>query len=90
LRSNIHVGGRVEPCEVTASERAMIQKMKPKLLTDGLFFVGLDVINGNLTEVNVTSPTGIQELSRHMGRDVAKDVITWVENRHELTKAKQG
>jgi glutathione synthase len=90
LRSNIHVGGRVEPCEVTASERAMIQKMKPKLLADGLVFVGLDVINGNLTEVNVTSPTGIQELSRHMARDVAKDVIDWVERRVKSAPVKQG
>ena len=46
---------------------------------DGLFFVGLDFIGGKLTEVNVTSPTGIQELSRHEGRDVAADVIAWVE-----------
>ena len=45
----------------------------------GLVFVGLDMIAGHVTEVNVTSPTGIQELSRHVGRDVAADVILWVE-----------
>jgi glutathione synthase len=81
LRSNIHVGGRVEPIEVTAEERAVVQGIAPKLKADGLYFVGLDFIGGKLTEVNVTSPTGIQELSRHVGRDVAVDVIAWIEKR---------
>ncbi len=80
VRSNIHVGGRVEPCEVTAEERAIVSDMAPRLAADGLVFVGLDFIGGKLTEVNVTSPTGIQELSRHLGRDVAERMIGWVEN----------
>ncbi|WP_394824218.1 glutathione synthase [Pendulispora albinea] len=79
LRSNIHVGGRVEPCEVTAQERAVVADIAPRLRADGLYFVGLDFIGGKLTEVNVTSPTGIQELSAHQGRDVSEDVIAWVE-----------
>ncbi|MBP9112016.1 MAG: glutathione synthase [Polyangiaceae bacterium] len=74
-RSNIHVGGRVEAVEVTSGERTMIEAMAPRLLADGLRFVGLDVIDGRLTEVNVTSPTGIQEMSRFAGRDLAEDVI---------------
>jgi glutathione synthase len=81
LRSNIHVGGTVKPTVVTAEERAVIEAIAPRLRADGLFFVGLDMIGGKLTEVNVTSPTGIQELSRHVGRDVAVDVIEWVERR---------
>jgi glutathione synthase len=81
VRSNIHVGGRVEPCEVTAEESAIVADMAPRLASDGLIFVGLDFIGGRLTEVNVTSPTGIQELSRHVGRDVAEDVIAWIERR---------
>lgn len=83
LRSNIHVGGRVEPCVVTDEERAMVAAMAPKLRADGLIFVGLDVIGGRLTEVNVTSPTGIQELSRHEGKDRAADVILWLEKKAE-------
>jgi glutathione synthase len=55
--------------------------MAPRLAQDGLVFVGLDFIGGKLTEVNVTSPTGIQELSRHAGRDVAERVIEWIERR---------
>ncbi|CAN5319049.1 glutathione synthase [soil metagenome] len=81
IRSNIHVGGSVEPAEVTARERAMVEAIAPRLVRDGLFFVGLDVIGERLTEVNVTSPTGIQELSRHVGRDVATDVIVWAETK---------
>lgn len=81
LRSNIHVGGTVEPYEVTDIERAIAADLAPRLAADGLFFVGLDVIGGKLTEVNVTSPTGIQQLSRHQGRDRAVDVIQWVERK---------
>jgi glutathione synthase len=81
VRSNIHAGGRVFPTEVTESERAVVADLGPRLAADGLSFVGLDFIGGKLTEINVTSPTGIQELSRHVGRDVAEDVIAWVERR---------
>jgi glutathione synthase len=79
FRSNIHVGGSVEPVEITAEERALIKDIAPRLREDGLVFVGLDVIGGKLTEVNVTSPTGIQQLSKHLKRDVAADVIAWIE-----------
>jgi glutathione synthase len=81
FRSNIHVGGSVEPYELTQGERDMVADMAPRLKQDGLFFVGLDVIAGKLTEVNVTSPTGIQQLSTHLGRDVAIDVIKWAERK---------
>jgi len=81
IRSNIHVGGRVEPCEVTEAERAIVADIAPRLRADGLVFVGLDLIGGRLTEVNVTSPTGIQELSRHRGEDVATRVIEWAERK---------
>jgi glutathione synthase len=79
VRYNIHAGGRVEAVEVTAEERAIVADLAPRLAADGLVFVGLDFIGGRLTEVNVTSPTGIQELSRHRGKDVADDVIAWIE-----------
>ncbi len=79
FRSNIHVGGSVEKYTLSPQELAMIADVTPRLKQDGLIFVGLDVIGGKLTEVNVTSPTGIQQLSEHEGRDVAADVIKWVE-----------
>jgi glutathione synthase len=81
LRSNIHVGGSVAPAELTPRELALVRAIAPRLRADGLMFVGLDVIGERLTEVNVTSPTGIQELSRFTGTDPAGKVITWVEER---------
>jgi len=81
VRSNIHAGGVVERSEVTPNENAIIAAMAPRLVQDGLVFVGLDFIGERLTEVNVTSPTGIQELSRHIGRDVAVDVIAHAERK---------
>ncbi len=81
LRSNIHVGGRVDPVDITPEEHTMIADIAPRLIEDGLWFVGLDVIGGKLTEVNVTSPTGIQQMSQHHGRDLAVDVIHWIERR---------
>ena len=81
LRSVPHA--EVAVIVVTDGERAMVAAMAPKLRADGLIFVGLDVIGGRLTEVNVTSPTGIQELSRHEGKDRAADVILWLEKKAE-------
>ena len=81
LRSNIHVGGRVEPCSLTAREEEIVHTIAPRLVRDGLYFVGLDIVGERLTEVNVTSPTGIQELSQHLGRDVSEDVVRWAAER---------
>jgi glutathione synthase len=55
--------------------------MKPRLQRDGLYFVGLDIIGGFLTEVNVTSPTGIQEIDRLNGVTLEANVIDFVENK---------
>lgn len=90
LRSNIHVGGSVHPVDITVEERALIADIAPRLKQDGLVFVGLDVIGGRLTEVNVTSPTGIQQLSQHMGRDVSADVIQWIERASEAYRPQIG
>lgn len=87
-RSNIHVGGHVEPTELTEADLAIVRRVAPKLRADGLYFVGLDVIGGRLTEVNVTSPTGIQELSRFSGTNPEAKVITWVE--HRARQVRQG
>lgn len=79
IRSNIHVGGNVVPTELTERERALCASIGPRLKKDGLVFVGLDVIGEHLTEVNVTSPTGIQELGRFTGTKPSDKVIEWVE-----------
>jgi glutathione synthase len=72
-------GGSVVRAEVTAHERRLIETLKPRLLQDGLHFVGIDVIGGKLTEINVTSPTGIQQMSRLDGVNHAARVIAWIE-----------
>ncbi len=79
VRANIHAGGTVVPTDLTAKEAALVEAIAPKLLEHGLYFVGLDLIGEKLIEVNVTSPTGIQELSRFLGRAVEDDVVRWTE-----------
>lgn len=79
LRSNIHVGGRVQAAEIDDDDRRIIDALAPRLRADGLIFVGLDVIGGRLTEVNVTSPTGIQQMARLSGQNLPGRVIDWLE-----------
>jgi glutathione synthase len=75
------VGGKAEQAELTVDDERIIRHLAPHLRAMGLFFVGIDVIGGKLTEVNVTSPTGIQEMSRFMGVDLAANVMSWLEQR---------
>jgi glutathione synthase len=69
-RSNMHVGGRPEKCTLTARDREICAAIGPKLREQGLIFVGIDVIGDWLTEINVTSPTGIQEIDRFDGINI--------------------
>jgi glutathione synthase len=62
-RGNIHVGGTCVRADVTARDHLIAAQLGPRLRADGLIFVGLDIIGDYLTEVNVTSPTGIQEIN---------------------------
>ena len=81
LRSNIHVGGQVVATEITDADRRIVDAVVPRLRADGLVFVGLDVIGGLLTEVNVTSPTGIQQMSRLSGTNCEARVLDWLETK---------
>jgi glutathione synthase len=80
-RGNIHVGGTCVKAEVTARDREICRVLKPRLQRDGLYFVGLDIIGDFLTEVNVTSPTGVQEVNRLDGVTLEGRVIDFVESR---------
>jgi glutathione synthase len=86
IRANIHVGGSVFPTTLTDAETAMVTEIGATLKAHGLWFVGLDLIGGRLIEVNVTSPTGIQELGRHTGDFPEQKVIAWVEERARAIK----
>lgn len=79
LRANIHAGGRVEATSLTPNEQRLVAAVGPELARVGLYFVGLDLIGEKLIEVNVTSPTGIQELGRFLGTRPEEAVIDWVE-----------
>ena len=70
-RSNMHVGGRAEKIGLTARDQEICDAIGPLLREKGQVFVGIDVIGDYLTEINVTSPTGIQELERFDGTNVA-------------------
>jgi glutathione synthase len=80
-RGNIHVGGNCVKAEVTARDREICRMLRPRLERDGLYFVGLDIIGSYLTEVNVTSPTGVQEIDRLDDVNLETKVIDFVESR---------
>jgi glutathione synthase len=67
----MHVGGRPEPATLTRREEEICSAIGPALRERGLIFVGIDVIGDYLTEINVTSPTGIREVKRFGGADIA-------------------
>ncbi|MGC8712060.1 MAG: glutathione synthase [Leptodesmis sp.] len=78
FRGNMAVGGAVAQTEITDREREICAQLAPFLRRDGLIFVGIDVIGGYLTEVNVTSPTGIREIDRLSGVNLGRQVIEWI------------
>lgn len=78
-RSNLHVGGRAEKIGLTAREHEICEAIGPRLREMGQVLVGIDVIGGYLTEINVTSPTGIQELERFDGINVAGKIWAAIE-----------
>lgn len=84
FRGNMAVGGKADKADITDRERLICDRVAPALRRDGLIFVGIDVIGGYLTEVNVTSPTGIREVDRLNDVRLGEQVVQWIE------QAKQG
>ena len=80
-RSNMHVGGKPMKCELTGRDREICEIIGPSLKEKGLLFVGIDVIGNYLTEINVTSPTGIQELSRFEDANIASLIWDAIEKK---------
>ena len=81
FRGNMAVGGRVEKAELTPREHNICEIVGPQLSQNGLYFVGIDVIGGYLTEVNVTSPTGIREIDLLDQTTLGQAVVEWVNSR---------
>jgi glutathione synthase len=80
-RSNLHVGGRPERAHLDEADRRIVEILAPALRRDGLFFVGIDVIGGYLTEVNVTSPTGVQEINALEDTRLEARILDGIERR---------
>jgi glutathione synthase len=81
FRNNMAAGGTVAKTEITPQEQIICAEIAETLRKDGLFFVGIDVIGGYLTEINVTSPTGIREIDRLEDTRLGQQVIEWVANK---------
>jgi glutathione synthase len=79
FRANIHAGGRAEKHEVTEGEQGICERIRVKLITDGLFFVGIDLIAGKLVEINCISPGGIPRINRLNGDKLESKVIDFIE-----------
>ena len=81
IRSNMHVGGKAEPAKLSQRDREICSAIGPTLKSKGQVFVGIDVIGEYLTEINVTSPTGIQELERFDNVNIAEMIWHSVEKK---------
>lgn len=81
VRSNMHVGGRPEKVELSARDMEICDAIGPALIERGLLFVGIDVIGGLMTEINVTSPTGIREVKKFGGNDIASMIFDKIEKK---------
>jgi len=81
FRANIGLGASVEVVTPDAADRRVIEALAPSLRADGLWFVGIDVIGGRLSEVNVTSPTGLRQLTRLSGGRPDLAVVDWLAER---------
>ena len=80
-RANMHIGGTPTPVEMTPRDHEICERLGPELKKRGLIFVGIDVIGEHLTEINVTSPTGIREVKRFGGPDIAAMIWDVIETR---------
>ena len=85
-RSNMHVGGKPVPTELTARDLEICARLKPELKRRGLIFTGIDVIGPYLTEINVTSPTGIRQVKAFGGADIASLIWDAIEKRRQHMK----
>ncbi|MGV2830390.1 glutathione synthase [Myxosarcina sp. GI1(2024)] len=81
FRGNMAVGGIAAKVDISDRDLEICATVAPQLRADGLYFVGIDVIGGYLTEVNVTSPTGIREIDRFNNVRLGEKVIKWLENK---------
>ncbi|MEE3328750.1 MAG: glutathione synthase [Myxococcota bacterium] len=83
VRANFHAGGQARTAGLDERDHEIIARLAPTLRSEGLFFVGIDVIGGRLTEINVTSPTGLQEVNALEGVRLEETVLDGLEKQSE-------
>lgn len=82
IRNNIHVGGSRRPCKLTVAERNMCELIRPRLIADGLYFVGVDIVGDKILEINVFAPGGINNMTELYGVDFGQAAIADLERRN--------
>ncbi len=87
IRSNVHVGGGPEPVTVTDTMLAIAETVRPKLVADGMFLVGLDIVGDKILEINVFSPGGLNNLSDMYDTNFCDSVIVALETKHAIQEA---
>jgi glutathione synthase len=78
--ANIHQGARVEPTALTAAEQRIVAVVGPALVRQGIWMAGLDVIDGHLTEVNITSPSAARQINAVSGAHIERDLVDFLES----------
>jgi glutathione synthase len=86
-RGNMHVGAQVVACDLNARDREICSAIGPRLKKEGLLFVGIDVIGDFLTEINVTSPTGLRDIARLNGRLLERDLMDALEEKLRIHRS---
>ena len=84
IRNNMHVGGSRRAAEFTDTEQRICDLLRPRLVTDGLYFVGVDLVGDKILEINVFAPGGIHNINEIYGIDVGTALIRDLERKVEL------
>ena len=87
FRTNVHAGASVAKHHITGSDRRICETIRPRLVADGLYFVGIDIIGDKLVEINVVSPAGIPRINRLDEVKIQAQVIDFVEDQAALLKS---
>ena len=87
IRNNMHVGGARKASSLSETERRICDLIRPRLVADGLYFVGVDLVGDRILEINVYAPGGIHNINELYGVDVAEAVVKDLERKVDLKRA---
>ncbi len=88
--ANIHQGARVEAAELTRRDRLIVDALRPMLAENGIWLAGIDVIDGHLTEVNITSPSAVRQINAVSGTHLERELVDSLERLHQFVVADRG